>query len=82
MGAPVTELGIIEGYYGRPWEPAAREETMRALAPAGYRFYLHARRPTPSSAAAGRRSTLRRPPTGSARFPPPAAAKACASASA
>lgn len=35
-------LGIIEGFYGRPWSDAARRETISALAPAGYRFYLYA----------------------------------------
>lgn len=37
-----TELGLIEGYYGAPWEARAREATIAFLAPHGYRFYLHA----------------------------------------
>ncbi|GEM_PF-68015 len=42
-GSPMeVELGIIEGYYGRPWSWEAREETIAFLAPHGYRFYLYA----------------------------------------
>jgi len=37
-----VELGIIEGFYGPPWQWAEREETVRFLAPHGYRFYLYA----------------------------------------
>jgi len=37
-----VELGIIEGFYGRPWSWEAREATVAALAPHGYRFYLYA----------------------------------------
>ena len=36
------ELGIIEGFYGKPWSWEARSETVSALAPHGYRFYLYA----------------------------------------
>ena len=36
------ELGIIEGFYGKPWSWDARHETIAALAPYGYRFYLYA----------------------------------------
>lgn len=36
------ELGIIEGFYGKPWTWEARHETISALAPYGYRFYLYA----------------------------------------
>ncbi|HEX6573552.1 MAG TPA: beta-N-acetylglucosaminidase domain-containing protein [Gemmatimonadaceae bacterium] len=36
------ELGIIEGFYGKPWSWEARHETVTALAPFGYRFYLYA----------------------------------------
>lgn len=46
MSLPV-ELGIIEGFYGRPWSWAARAETVRALAPHGYRFYLYAPKADP-----------------------------------
>jgi hypothetical protein len=37
-----VELGIIEGFYGRPWTWREREETVAFLAPHGYRFYLYA----------------------------------------
>ena len=36
------ELGIIEGFYGKPWSWEARAETVTALAPYGYRFYMYA----------------------------------------
>jgi hyaluronoglucosaminidase len=36
------ELGIIEGFYGKPWSWEARAETVSSLAPYGYRFYLYA----------------------------------------
>jgi hyaluronoglucosaminidase len=36
------ELGIIEGFFGRPWSWAQRAEGVRFLAPHGYRFYLYA----------------------------------------
>ncbi|MCA3754287.1 MAG: beta-N-acetylglucosaminidase domain-containing protein, partial [Phenylobacterium sp.] len=36
------ELGLIEGYYGLPWEWAARERVMRRLSTAGYRFFMYA----------------------------------------
>jgi hyaluronoglucosaminidase len=37
-----TELGIIEGFYGRPWSWDARRSTVEFLAEYGYRFYLYA----------------------------------------
>lgn len=37
-----AELGTIEGYYGTPWSWQARAETVQALAPHGYRFFLYA----------------------------------------
>ena len=37
-----VELGIIEGFYGRPWTWEEREETVAFLAPYGYGFYLYA----------------------------------------
>jgi hyaluronoglucosaminidase len=37
-----VELGIIEGFYGRPWSWREREETIAFLAPHGYAFYLYA----------------------------------------
>ena len=36
------ELGIIEGFYGKPWEWVSRTDTVSFLAPYGYRFYLYA----------------------------------------
>jgi hyaluronoglucosaminidase len=36
----MTELGIIEGYYGRPWSWEDRSATMAFLAQHGYRFYM------------------------------------------
>jgi hyaluronoglucosaminidase len=36
------ELGIIEGFYGRPWSWSDRRETVSFLAPHGYRFYMYA----------------------------------------
>jgi hyaluronoglucosaminidase len=37
-----VELGIIEGFYGKPWTWDERAETVAFLAPHGYRFYLYA----------------------------------------
>jgi hypothetical protein len=37
-----VELGIIEGFYGKPWTWAERAATVEFLAPHGYRFYLYA----------------------------------------
>jgi hyaluronoglucosaminidase len=37
-----VDLGIVEGYFGRPWSWAEREATMVFLAGAGYRFFLYA----------------------------------------
>jgi hypothetical protein len=36
------ELGIIEGFFGRPYSWEERADMVRALAPAGYGFYLYA----------------------------------------
>ena len=36
------ELGIIEGFYGKPWSWEERMETISFLVPYGYRFYLYA----------------------------------------
>lgn len=41
------ELGIIEGYYGKPWSWADRMATMEFLAPHGYRFYMYAPKADP-----------------------------------
>ena len=38
----MTQLGVIEGYYGKPWSWPEREDTMRFLAGFGYEFYLYA----------------------------------------
>ena len=35
-------LGLIEGYYGKPWNWQAREETIAILKPHGYDFYIYA----------------------------------------
>ncbi|CAN5654962.1 beta-N-acetylglucosaminidase domain-containing protein [soil metagenome] len=37
-----VELGIIEGFYGKPWSWDERKETVAFLAPHGYAFYLYA----------------------------------------
>jgi hyaluronoglucosaminidase len=37
-----VELGLIEGFYGKPWSWNEREETISFLAPHGYGFYLYA----------------------------------------
>jgi hyaluronoglucosaminidase len=42
-----VELGIIEGFYGRPWSWEDRTSTVSALAPHGYRFYLYAPKADP-----------------------------------
>lgn len=41
------ELGIIEGFYGRPWSWSTRSATIEFLAPHGYRFYLYAPKADP-----------------------------------
>ncbi len=38
----IPELGIIEGFFGRPWSWEARAHAVRFLAPHGYRFFLYA----------------------------------------
>ena len=35
-------LGLIEGFFGRPWRWADRHEAVRFLAPQGFGFYLYA----------------------------------------
>jgi hyaluronoglucosaminidase len=42
-----VELGLIEGYYGRPWDWAARADQVVALAPHGYRFFIYAPKADP-----------------------------------
>lgn len=41
------ELGIIEGYYGRPWSWHQRVDTARFLAGNGFDFYLYAPKADP-----------------------------------
>lgn len=43
----MTDLGIIEGFYGKAWSWEARARTVRFLAPHGYRFYLYAPKSDP-----------------------------------
>ena len=43
----MTQLGVIEGYYGKPWSWPEREDTMRFLAGFGYEFYLYAPKADP-----------------------------------
>ena len=38
----IPELGLIEGFFGRPWSWSQRLDAVRFLAPHGYRFYLYA----------------------------------------
>jgi hyaluronoglucosaminidase len=40
--AAATPLGVIEGYYGRPWSWENRADTAAFLADHGYGFYLYA----------------------------------------
>lgn len=42
-----VELGIIEGFYGRPWSWDERAETVAYLAPHGYRFFHYAPKADP-----------------------------------
>ncbi len=37
-----AELGLIEGFFGRPWSWADRTDAITFLAPHGFRFYLYA----------------------------------------
>ncbi|HEU4749183.1 MAG TPA: beta-N-acetylglucosaminidase domain-containing protein, partial [Gemmatimonadaceae bacterium] len=41
------ELGVIEGFYGKPWSWEEREETIRFLAPHGFGFYIYAPKADP-----------------------------------
>lgn len=38
----IPELGVIEGYFGRPWTWADRRAVVETLAPHGYRFFHYA----------------------------------------
>ncbi|HLA14484.1 MAG TPA: beta-N-acetylglucosaminidase domain-containing protein, partial [Gemmatimonadaceae bacterium] len=42
-----AKLGVIEGFYGKPWTWEEREETIRFLAPHGFRFYIYAPKADP-----------------------------------
>ena len=42
MSNTLPDLGIIEGYFGKPWSWAERAHVMRTLAPHGYRFFMYA----------------------------------------
>jgi hyaluronoglucosaminidase len=41
------ELGLIEGFFGRPWSWPDRHDAVRFLAPHGFRFYLYAPKADP-----------------------------------
>ena len=43
----MTELGTIEGFYGRPWSWQQRADHVSALAPHGYGFYHYAPKADP-----------------------------------
>jgi hypothetical protein len=43
----IPDLGVIEGFYGRPWTWEEREANIRFLAPRGYRFYIYAPKADP-----------------------------------
>lgn len=42
-----VDLGLIEGFYGRPWSWRERVDTVAFLAPHGYDFYLYAPKADP-----------------------------------
>ena len=43
----IPPLGIIEGFFGRPWSWAERADAVRFLRPHGYSFYLYAPKADP-----------------------------------
>lgn len=43
----IPELGIIEGFFGRPWSWPDRAAAVRFLRPHGYKFYLYAPKADP-----------------------------------
>ena len=43
----IPELGVIEGFYGKPWSWEEREQTVRFLAQHGFRFYIYAPKADP-----------------------------------
>ena len=42
MSNAIPELGIIEGYFGKPWNWPGRTAVMRTLSAHGYRFFIYA----------------------------------------
>jgi len=42
-----VELGLIEGYYGKPWSWAAREDVIARLSAHGYGFHIYAPKADP-----------------------------------
>jgi hypothetical protein len=46
-GGGEVDLGLIEGFYGRPWSWAEKAATAEFLAPHGYGFYLYAPKADP-----------------------------------
>ena len=49
-GGPVSaapELGVIEGYYGRPWQHADRKQVVSHLRELGYGFFHFAPKADP-----------------------------------
>src|SRR5258708_33952321 len=46
-GGQDVDLGLIEGFYGRPWSWRERSDTVASLAPHGYGFYLYAAKADP-----------------------------------
>jgi hypothetical protein len=49
----VPELGVIEGYFGRPWRHEDRRKVMARQAELGFAFFHYAPKPTPSYGVAG-----------------------------
>src|SRR5438477_4997227 len=47
MAAPAAPLGLIEGYYGRPWSWEARLATAEFLGRHGYGFFIYAPKADP-----------------------------------
>ena len=43
----IPELGIIEGFYGKPWTWDEREQNVSYLGPRGYGFYVYAPKADP-----------------------------------
>ena len=41
------ELGIIEGFFGRPWTWAERTDAVRFLGPRGYGFHIYSPKADP-----------------------------------